>query len=93
MSDFWQTLLIASIPSIITGFVSYLVVRKNYKTEIDKIKEDFKSQMTLLDKKMNNNIAENTTSKLVASIIDNPEMQKKMSQAIKNAPMKQRRHK
>lgn len=93
MSEFVKTLLIACIPALITSAVTYLIAQKNYKMEIEKAKENFKNQMALLDKQLENNIAEKATDKLFDGILANPEMQRRISQTIKDAPMKKRRHK
>jgi len=39
MENFWQTFLIAIIPAVITGLVSYIVSKNNTKTQIKLLEE------------------------------------------------------
>lgn len=45
MNEFVQTLLIAAVPSLIAGILSYLAARKNAKTQIDSIQEQNKADI------------------------------------------------
>lgn len=48
MDEFWQTLLIATIPSIITALVSYLAASKASNTQIKAIREQNKADIEKL---------------------------------------------
>lgn len=48
MEEFWQTLLIACIPSILTGIVTYLVAHKNASSQIKVLKEQNKHDLEKL---------------------------------------------
>ncbi len=48
MSDFLQTLLIACIPAVITGIISYLVAHKNASAQIKVVKEQNKHDLDKL---------------------------------------------
>lgn len=48
MEEFWQTLLIACIPSILTGIVAYLVAHKNASSQIKVLKEQNKHDLEKL---------------------------------------------
>ncbi len=39
MGDFWQTLLIACIPSVVTGIATYFIAQKNASAQIKVVKE------------------------------------------------------
>lgn len=45
MGEFWQTILIATIPSVITAFISYFAAAKEAKTQIKTIKEQNKADI------------------------------------------------
>ena len=91
MNEFIQTLLISCIPALVTGIVTYLVACKNAKSEIKKIELDFQNKLELLDKTTNNNMAENVMDKVLTSVLESPEMKKKISQSVRNAPSNGRR--
>ena len=95
MNDFVQTLLIACVPAaisaLITGFVTSRVACKNAKQEIDKIDREFQHKLELIDKTTNNNVAENAVDKVLDRILDTPEMKKRISQSVRNAPSGKRR--
>ena len=91
MDEFIKTLLIACIPAIITGIITYLVACKNAKSEIKKIELDFQHKLELLDKTTNNNMEENIMDKVLTSVLESPEMKKKISQSFRNAPSNGRR--
>ena len=91
MDEFIKTLLIACIPAIITGIITYLVACKNAKSEIKKIELDFQHKLELLDKTSNNNMAENVMDKVLTSVLESPEMKKKISQSVRNVPSNGRR--
>ena len=91
MDEFIKTLLIACIPAIITGIITYLVACKNAKSEIKKIELDFQHKLELLDKTTNNNMAENVMDKVLTSVLESPEMKKKISQSVRNVPSNGRR--
>ncbi len=48
MNEFWQTFLIATIPSIITALLSYLAASKASNTQIKAIKEQNKADIEKL---------------------------------------------
>ena len=48
MDEFWQTFLIATIPSIITALLSYLAALKASNTQIKAIKEQNKADIEKL---------------------------------------------
>lgn len=48
MNEFWQTFLIATIPSIITALLSYLAASKASNTQIKAIKEQNKADIDKL---------------------------------------------
>lgn len=50
MDEFWQTFLIATIPSIITAVLSYLAALKTSNTQIKAIKEQNKADIEKLIK-------------------------------------------
>lgn len=91
MNEFVKTLLIACIPAIITGIITYLVACKNAESEIKKIELDFEHKLELLDKTTNNNMEENIMDKVLTSVLESPEMKKKISQSVRNAPSNRRR--
>ena len=37
--EFWQTLLIACVPAIATGIITFFIARKNARTQVDVVKE------------------------------------------------------
>ena len=86
-----QESVIACIPAIITGIITYLVACKNAKSEIKKIELDFQHKLELLDKTTNNNVAENVMDKVLTSVLESPEMKKKISQSVRNVPSNGRR--
>lgn len=45
MNEFLQTLLIAAVPSLVAGILSYLAARKNAKAQIDSIQEQNKADI------------------------------------------------
>ena len=95
MNDFVETLLIACLPAaisaLITGFVTYRVACKNARQEIDKIDREFQHKLELLDKTTNNNMTENAMDKVLDRVLDTPEMKKRISQSVRNAPWTKRR--
>ena len=48
MDEFWKTLLIACIPSLLTGLVTYFVAHKNASTQIKMVKEQNKHDLDKL---------------------------------------------
>ena len=48
MSEFWQTLLIACIPSLLTGIITFLVAYKNASSQIKIVKEQNKHDIEKL---------------------------------------------
>ena len=48
MDEFWKTLLIACIPSLLTGLVTYFVAHKNASAQIKVVKEQNKHDLDKL---------------------------------------------
>ena len=48
MNEFWQTILIATIPSVLTAIISYLAASKNANTQIKAIREQNKADIESL---------------------------------------------
>ena len=121
MKDLFVTLLVASIPAIISGLVSLRVARNNTKAKIEELKQSNKNEIDRLvkqheadleslelqhkheieklelehahelkatkdaqDNEMLNNLLSGALGGLFSSVVENPEMKKAISDAVKN---------
>ncbi len=98
--EFWQTLLIALIPSVITAIISFitssLLAKRNLKIELTKMKEqhnfelekmkaEFENSMALQTQQSQTNVATDMISKLMDKVLDSPATQAQIDSAIRKA--------
>lgn len=86
----WENILIATIPALISGIISYVASVKNNQSEIQKLKELHKSELEKMElkhqqalevyeKQQVTDIGTNLMNQLFQKAIDNPKDFNKMT--------------